>query len=65
MTRGTAYIDAGRERIRDNDNYDMTMGEMQSLINIASEQDMLTALCSAYYMGIEAGARMIENTKTA
>ena len=66
MTRGKAYIEAGRERIRDNDNYDMTMGDIMTLNNIANEEDLLTALSSAYYMGVEAGARLTEkNIATA
>jgi len=65
MTRGTTYIDAGRERIRDNDNYDMTMTELRALTERAIHEDLSTAISDAFYMGIEAGARMIEDTKTA
>lgn len=60
--RGTAYIDAGRERVRDNSNYDMTMSELKILSERAVHEDLSTAIGDAYYMGIEAGARMIEES---
>ena len=66
MNRGKAYIEAGKERIRKNDTYDMTMTELKALAERALQQgDISTVIGDAFYMGVETGASIIEDTKTA
>lgn len=65
MSRGTAFIDAGKERVKDNANYDMTMSELRALTDTALHDDLTAALGDAYYLGVEVGARMVEETLTA
>ena len=59
MDRGRTYIEAGRQRIQKNDRYDLSMGEMDMLVRILNE-DFFSALGDAFYLGVEAGARMTE-----
>ena len=65
MKRGTAYINAGRERIKKDNHYSMSMGELEDFIETACNEDIITAIANAYYMGIEAGARMTKKSITA
>ena len=58
--RGNKYIDAGRNRIKKNDRYGMSMGELEMLVNTVVDEDLYTAIGNAFYMGVEAGARMTE-----
>lgn len=61
--RGTSYIKAGRVRIRESaGRYDLTQSECTELAEQArvSTESAYTAICSAFYMGVEAGARLTE-----
>ena len=62
MKRGKSYIEAGWNRVLNNkSDISLTHAEIDMLIETAKEQGHIAAgIIDAYYMGIEAGARMIE-----
>ena len=63
MKRSQAYINAGRKRISGNNaSYDISCSELTGFIDEATKgiSEAYQAIVDAYYMGIEAGARMTE-----
>lgn len=63
IRRGKSYIKAGRVRIRESaGRYDLTQTECIELAEQARKgiDPAITAICSAFYMGVEAGARLTE-----
>lgn len=60
--RGQAYIKAGRDRIKNGGSaYSLTIPELINLMNGATDHhSIFDAITDAFYMGIEAGARMTE-----
>jgi hypothetical protein len=60
MDRGKKYINEGRKRIQNNNMYGLSMTELANLIETAYDDELISAIAEAFYMGVEAGARMIE-----
>ena len=58
MHRGDKYIAAGKQRIKNNCGYALSMAELESLILTAEKESIIDAVANAFYMGVEAGARM-------
>lgn len=59
MIRSEAYINAGKKRVKANSRYDITMNELLRLREIA-KYDFWKAITDAYFLGVEAGARVTE-----
>ena len=62
MKKGKKYIDSGRNRIKDNSRYGMSMSDLEMIVNMMVD-DPYKAIGNAFYLGVEAGARMIEREK--
>lgn len=60
MHRGEKYINEGRKRIQNNNMYGLSMTELANLIETAYDDELISAIMEAFYMGVEAGARMVE-----
>lgn len=57
--RGESYANAGRKRTQESRGYDLMGQECEYLLDIA-EVSPFEAIGKAFYMGVEAGARMTE-----
>lgn len=59
-TRGKSYIESGKKRATEHENYNIRVSEMIVFLDQArTEQDgVWNAIESAFYMGIEAGYRI-------
>jgi hypothetical protein len=58
MKRVTRYIEAGKKLI-EQDNCNITMSEAKEIMEMANNS-RLEAILYAFYMGVEAGARIKE-----
>ena len=57
MDREAKYIEKGRQRIRKNNRFDLSIGELRMFVEMM-QKDRLSAIINSYYMGVEAGSRM-------
>ena len=63
MARGQSYIEAGKNRIKDNHYYDLQCSEIERFFTLIEEQNYWDAIVGAYFMGLEAGVRMEQSNK--